>query len=179
MTDVVDLHRARLDMKAGKGFRNWISRFGEDFGPDSRLDTISKKTLSFLALGKGESPFYLYDLIMNLLDLGSGFEMNELNAKDKMSVMDRYLFLLDRIRFEYMKRLGWLGAYAGEEFTLVELVLKFDRLAPGIQARPPVLSRDHPSYPRFRKMNIFQQEEFIRKLVPEALKRIRNHSRTL
>lgn len=179
MTNVVDLHKARLDLKAAKGFRNWISRFGEDFGPDSRLGSISKKTLSFLVQGKGENSFYLYDLIMNLLELGSGFEMNELGAKDKMVVMDRYLFLLDRIRFEYMKRLGWLDAYAGEEFTLIELILKFDELAPGMQAKPPMLSRDHPSYPKFSKMNIFQREEFIRKLIPEALKRVRNHSRTL
>jgi hypothetical protein len=179
MTNVVDLDKARLDLKAGKGFRNWKSRFGEDFGPNSRLDSISNKTLSFLAQGKGENSFYLYDLIINLLGLGSGFELNELNTKDKMIVMDRYLLLLDRIRFEYMKRLGWLEGYPGEEFTLIELVLKFDQLAPNIQAKPPILSRDHPDYPKFSKMNIFEREEFIRKLVPEALRRIGNHSTTL
>jgi hypothetical protein len=179
MTHVVDLDKARLDMKAGRSYRNWISQFGENFGSSSRLGDISHKTLSFLAQGRGENSFYLYDLIMNLLDLGSGFEFNELTPKDKMIVMDRYLFLLDRIRFEYMKRSGWLEGYPGEEFPLIELVIKFDQLAPGMQAKPPLLSRDHPSYPRFRKMNIFEQEEFIRKLVPEALKMIRNHSTTL
>ena len=100
-------------------------------------------------------------------------------TKDKMIVMDRYLFLLDRIRFEYMKRLGWLDSYPGEEFTLVEIVIKFDRLAPGIQAKPPVLSRDHPAYHKFCKMNLIEKEELIRKLIPQALKEIQDHSTTL
>lgn len=179
MTDIVDLEKARLEIKAGKGYRNWISQFREQFGSSTCLKDISKKTLIFLAIGRGDSSFFLHDLIMNLQDLGSGFEFNELDTKDKMIVMDRFFFLLDRIRFEFMKRLGWLASYPGEEITLVELVIKFDRLAPGMQARPPVLSRDHPAYPEFCKMNLFEKEELIRKLIPQALKEIQNHSITL
>ena len=96
---------------------------------------------------------------MNLQGLGSGFEFNELDTKDKMSVIDRYLFLLDQIRFEYIKRLGWLESYPGEEFTLVELIIQFDQLAPGLRAKPPSLSKDHPDYSKFRDMNSFQKEE--------------------
>ena len=129
----------------------------------------------FLAQGGEKKSFYLYDLIMNLQDLGSGFGFNELHTSEKMSVMDRYLFLLDRIRFEYMKRLGWLDNYPGQEFTLVEIILQFNQLAPGLQAKIPELSRDHPGYSRFNNMNAFEKEEFIRKLVPEALVRIRDH----
>ncbi len=179
MANVVELSKARLTIKAGKGFRNWISRFKEDFGLFTRLDHISDKTLSFLAQGRGDNSFYLYDLIMNIQGLGSGFEHNELDIKDKMMVMDRFLFLLDRIRFEYMKRLGWLASYPGEEFTLIELIVKFDQLAPGMQSKTPVLREDHHAYQEFRKMNMFEKEEFIRKLIPEALKRIQDHSTTL
>ena len=85
MTDIVDLEKARTERKAGKGFRNWTSQFGEDFGSSTRLGHISDKTLIFLAQGKGDNSFYIYDLIMNLQGLGSGFEFNELNVKDKMS----------------------------------------------------------------------------------------------
>ena len=179
MNDVVDLATVRLEQKTRKGYQNWVSRLSEDFGLTTRLDHISIKTLRFLAQGKGENSFYIYDLIMNLQGLGSGFEFNKLDAKDKMTVMDRYLFLLDRIRFEYMKRLGWLESYPGEEFALVELVVKFDRLAPGMQARPPLLCKDHPGYEAYCKMNPFEKEEFIRKLIPEAIKEIQSHSTTL
>jgi hypothetical protein len=179
VTGVVDLNRARLEKVVRKGYRNWTKQFGEDFGLLTSLSDISIKTLAFLAMGRGNSPFYLYDLIMNLQKLGSGFEFHELGPKDKMSVIDRYLFLQDRIRFEYMKRLGWLESYPGEEFTLVDLVLSFDRLAPDLQAKTPVLTKDHPAYSKFCNMTPFEREELIRKLVAKAVGEIHDHSTTL
>ncbi|MBW1769300.1 MAG: hypothetical protein JRJ65_19925 [Deltaproteobacteria bacterium] len=179
MSDVVDLEKARLDMMSRRGYRNWASRFGEDFGLETRFCHISLKSLVFLAQGKDKSTFYLFDLIMNLLSLGSGFEFNELNSKEKMTVMERYLFMLDRVRFEYMKRLGWLEGYPAEEFTLVELIVHFDHLAPGLQARTPNLREDHPDYDKFRNLNAFEREELIRELIPKALKEIQDHSTTL
>jgi hypothetical protein len=179
MTSIVDLEKARRELKARRGYRNWVSRFREDFGLSTSLSHISDNTLIFLARGKGNSPFYLDDLIMNLQGLGSGFEFNDLDTKDKMIVVDRHLFLLDRIRFEYMKRLGWLNSYPGEEFTLIELIIKYDQFAPGMQARSPVLNEDHPHYSEFCKMGSFEKEELIRKLVYEALQEIEDHSTTL
>jgi hypothetical protein len=65
---------------------------------------------------------------MNLLTLGSGFEFDELHSKQKMAVVDRYLFLLDRIRFEYRNhpdydRFSKVGAFEKEEF-IRKLILK-------------------------------------------------------
>ncbi|MBN2123741.1 MAG: hypothetical protein JW821_05590 [Deltaproteobacteria bacterium] len=179
MTGVVDLKEARLDMAARRGFRNWRSRFKEDFGRGTFLGALSLKTLATLAQGKESSTFYLFDLIMNIEDLGSGFEFNELPPKQKIGVMDRYLFLLDRIRFEYMKRLGWLEGYPGEDMGLVDLVVRFDQLAPRLQADTPSLSRDHPSYERFSRMKTLEREEFIRKMIPKALQKMGDHSTTL
>ena len=179
MSQVVDLDKAKLELNARRGFRNWKTKFGEDFGLYTLLSQLSEKTLLFMAQGKGDNSFYLYDLVMNLLGLGSGFELNDLNTKDKMMVMDRFLFLLDRIRFEYMKRLGWLESYPGEEFTITELVIEYDEIAPGIQARPPILRHDHSLYPDYCRMSLFQKEELIRKLIPQALKKIQDQLTTL
>ncbi len=179
MTEVIELEKAKQDMAVRRGYRNWKSQFQEDFGPDTRLTDISTKTLSLLAYGKDKSTFYLFDLVMNLRSLGSGFEFTELDPKEKMAVMDQYLFLLDRIRFEFMKRLGWLEAYPGEECTLVELVLRFDQMAPRLQASVPLLSRNHSAYEEYRKMSAFEKEEMVRKLIPKALKEIEDHSTTL
>ena len=121
----------------------------------------------------------MLDLIMNLQNLGSGFEFSELDPKEKMAVLDRYLFLLDRIRFEFMKRLGWLDTYPGEEVAVVDLVLRFEQLAPRLQADTPTLSRDHAAYDDFCRMNTFGREELVRKLIPKALKHIEDHSTTL
>jgi hypothetical protein len=179
MPEIIDLKKARMESATRKGFRNWVSRFEEDFSAETRLNQVSLKTLSFLAQGKDETMFYLYDLIMNLEDLGSGFEFRQLDGRRGMEVMDRYLFLLDRIRFEYMKRLGWLQSYPGEEFTLVELIMRFDRMALSLQAKPPLLSPEHPAYQEYCNMDPRERQEFIRKLIPKALKKIQSQSTTL
>lgn len=179
MPRVIDLEEGRLLMAAKRGYRNWVSRFKEEFGLGTRLFQISFKTLAYLAQGKDQGTFYLYDLIMNLQDLGSGFEFNELNPKKKMAVIERYLFLLDRIRFECMRRLGWLEDCPGEEFTLVELITQFDKLAPSLQGKVPVLSQEYPGYKRYSSLNTFDKEAFIRKLMPKALKEIQDYSTTL
>jgi len=179
MPRVIDLEKGRLLLAVRRGFRNWTSRFKEDFGSDTRLCDLSFKTLSCLAQGRDRGAFYLYDLIMSLKGLGSGFEFHELGPKKKMAVMDLHLFLLDRVRFECMKRLGWLENYPGEEFTLVEMIIRFDRLAPGLQARIPLLSRDHPDYWRFSMANAFDKEGVIRRLIPGLMKEIEGYSDTL
>jgi hypothetical protein len=173
---VISLEEGRLLMAAKRGFRNWESRFKESFDLNTRLPQISIRTLSHLAQGKDKGTFYLYDLIMNLQDLGSGFEFNELSPKKKMGVIDQYLFLLDQIRFECMKRLGWLESYPGEQFTLVELINRFDELAPSLQAKVPVLSRNHTAHAQYTAVNTHEKESIIRKLIPEALKRIQTYS---
>lgn len=170
--EVIDLKRAKLDLAAKRGYRNWKTRFKEDFDFETRCADISSATLSSLAKGKGDNAFCLYDLIMNLLGFGSGFELNELGSEDKMKVIDRYLFLLDMIRFEYMKRSGWLESYPGENLPLAEVVIDFSKQGPSLQARVPDLSRDHPDYHLFVKMNTFEKTEFIRRLIPEILKKI-------
>ncbi len=176
---VIDLEDGRLLIAVKKGYRNWVSRFGEEFGMETKLSHISFKTLSYLAQSNNDGTFYIYDLIMNLLELGSGFEFNELHPKEKMAVIDQHLFLLDRIRFECMKRLGWLETYPGKEFTPVELITQFDKLAPGLQAKLPLLSKDYPDYRRYCVMNTFDKEAFVRKLIPKALKEIEAYSTTL
>jgi hypothetical protein len=75
--------------------------------------------------------------------------------------------------------LGWLDSYPGEEFTLVELITQFNRIAPGLQAKIPLLSQDHPDYKEFSAINTFDKEGFIRQLIPKLIKEIEGYSDTL
>ena len=179
MTQVIDLREVQLKKAVQRGFRNWISQFDENFGLTTHVSDISDKTLVILAQGNENAGFFFFDLIMNLKGLGSGFEFHVLHPNEKLAIMDHYLLLLDRIRFEYMKRLGWLENYPGEEFALVELVVKFDQIAPSVQAKTPELSHSHPAYQIFCKMTTLEKEEYIRKLIPKALLKTENHSTTL
>ena len=178
MSRIIDMKEGQLHLAVKRGYRNWISRFKEDFDEGTRLGDISSGTLSYLAQGRDKGTFYLYDLIMNIQGLGSGFEFNELSPKEQMRVIDRYLFLLDRVRFECMKRLGWLESYPGEEYALVELIVRFDSLAPGLQAGVPLLKKDHPGYTEYSSLNTMDREVFVRRLIPRALKEVQESSFT-
>jgi hypothetical protein len=171
MSRVVELDKVRTNAAIRRGYRNWTGKFGEEFGDRTGARDLSETTLIFLAKASDEASFYLYDLIMNLLNLGSGFEIRELSAADRMIVMDRYLFVLDRLRFEIMRRLGWLEDFEGEEITLVELIKQYDRLAPRLQAAIPSLNPGHPEYEAYQGINTLEKESFIRKLIPDALER--------
>ena len=173
MAPIIDMEEARVHKTVKRAYRNWKSRFKEAFGLETRLSHISIETLSFLAQGKDKGTFYLYDFLLNLQGFGSGFEFNELDAKKKMTVIDQYLFLLDQIRFECMKRLGWLERYPGEEFAMVDLVLRFESLAPSLQAKVPILSKKHPRYEEYAALNTFDKEAFVRKLIPEILETVK------
>jgi hypothetical protein len=173
VTELIQLEKARLMLAAKKGYRNWKSRFGEDFQAETRLGEISGKTLFHLARGDEKATFYLYDLIMGIKDLGSGFEFDCLNPGGKMLVIDMYLFLLDRMRFETMKRFGWLQYYPGEDLALVKLIADFEEIASDLQSHVPVLSPDHPGIEEYRAMNTLDREAFIRRLIPVALNRIK------
>ena len=178
MSQVIDLEQSRLLVAVKKGFRNWRTHFQESFGINTRFADISSKTIAHLAQGREKGTFYLYDLIMNLKGLGSGFEFDELRAGKKMNVIDQYLFLLDCLRFECMKRLNIIETYPGEERSLVELIINFEKLVPRLQAENPVLSRNHPGFQEYSKMTTLEKEVFVRKLIPKALEEIMDNIRS-
>ena len=166
-------------MAVKRGFRNWNSRFIEHFDIDTTLCAVSIEALSFLGRGKEKGTFYLYDLIMSLKDLGSGFEFYEMHPGNKMLVIDHYLFLLDRIRFECMKRLNWVESYPGEHLTLVELVVVFEKQGLFLQAKSPQLSAEHPAYEEFSALTPYDREGFIRKMIPDLMKKTKGYSNSI
>ncbi len=176
MSKVISIEEGRFLLKVKKGFKNWKSRFKENFGPDTRLGHISMPALAFLAKGRGESVYYIYDLIMNIRELGGGMRFSQLTPPEKMFVIDQYLFLLDQIRFECMKRLKWLESYPAESYPLAILVRDFEKIGPFLQAKLPVLKRDFPGYDRYQSLSDFDKETFIRRLIPKALEKIKDYS---
>ena len=179
MKKVIPIEDARFYLRVKKGFKNWKNKFKEDFGPETRLEDVSMSALAFLAKGKGESVFYIYDLIMNVRELGSAMDFSRLDPNKKMLVIDQYLFLLDQIRFECMKRLNWLESYASEKYPLAILIRDFEKVISFVQARPPILSAQFPEYKKYESLNDFDKETFIRRLIPKALQKISSYSSTL
>ncbi len=179
MAKVIKIEDARFLLRVKRGFRNWRTKFKEDFGPETKLGNISMPALSFLARGKGESVYYIYDLIMNIRELGTGLDFSKLSPPEKMFVIDQYLFLLDQIRFECMKRLEWLESYPAEVYPLAILIRDFEKIAPFIQAKLPSLRADFPGYKKYETLSDFDKETFIRRLIPKALEKIKHYSTSL
>jgi len=179
MGEIIDLKDAALELKIKKAYRNWNSRFNTQYHLGTKAQDIGNEALKFLIQGKGEGLFYIYDLIMHIEGLGSGAHFYELPPEQKMRVIDRFLLILDILRFEYMKRLGWIKDYPGQEYTLVDLILSYEQLAPSLRAQIPSLSRNHPLYQKFCLLNYKEKEILIRKLIPKALNTDIDYSTTL
>lgn len=179
MKKVINIEEAKFYIRVKKGYRNWRNKFKENFGPETRLKNITMPTLAFLAKGKGESVFYIYDLIMNIRELGSALEFSVLDPNEKMFVIDQYLFLLDQIRFECMKRLEWIESYAAEAYPIAILIRDFEQIVSLVQAKPPLLSSRFPGYKKYESLSDFDKETFIRRLIPKALQKISSYSTSL
>jgi len=108
-------------------------------------------------------------VIMGFLGLGPGIKFNYLPAADKLQVLDVYLFIGDQIRWECMRRLGWVEGFAGEKHPLLDLILNSGRIKREFLPRYPGLTRRHPDYDEYMKRRQFEGEAVVRRLIPESL----------
>lgn len=170
LTEVVNISEVKLRKVIKKAFRNWVHTFGEECNEKTRLSNLSYETIKRLAICRDDTGFYIYDLIMNLLEIGSGMGFYDLEGDSRLKVLDIYLFLLDRIRFEAMKRLKWIVSYPGEDIPIVDMVLKYDEIHRSIERSTPVLSKDHMSYEDYVYASDYDREGIVRRLIPEMIK---------
>ena len=115
MAEIIDLERFRSKIAADQGFRSWLARFQEQFGPDTRLQDLSPSTLLYLGTPGEENLFVFFDLVMGAQGLGGSvrFRLDDLDNDIKMKIMDTAFALVDLVRFEVMRRLGWVVTTAG------------------------------------------------------------------
>ncbi len=172
MAEVIDLERHRTRVAADQGFRTWLARFEEQFGPETRLRDLSASTLLFLASPGEENLYVFFDLVMGTRGLGGSvrFRLNDLEQGPKLQVMDCALALVDRVRFELMRRLEWVEEdIPGAESPIIQLVQQaWDQEADFVR-QVPRLSRGHPDYAAYARLNPLDQGVFIRRLIPRAV----------
>ncbi|MCP4749772.1 MAG: hypothetical protein GY866_02675 [Proteobacteria bacterium] len=169
MAEATDLNAYRIGKAGERGLAPWKERFGEAYPTTAHLSDLSDNTLLFLAQPGDENVMAFYELIMGILDLGNASGSDRLEPPRQLEVMDIHLYLTDRVRFEVMRRLGWLASYPGESCSLVELVLTFhDRQYEAFE-NPPLLSADHPDHEKFQSLIDREKGVFVRKLLTNAL----------
>jgi hypothetical protein len=169
MGKIIRMGDYRIAAAEERGFVPWQHRFNESYDRASRLADLSDSTLLFLARPGEESAVAFYELIMGILDLGTATKFSYMEQKEQMKVVDIHLFLADQIRFEVMRRLGWVERFPGGEFTLLEIVMGFETVRDACRERPPRLALSHPDYATYEGLTNRDRESFIRRLLSAAL----------
>jgi hypothetical protein len=171
MAEVIDLDRFRAKVAADHGFRTWLERFKEQFGPETRLRDLSPQTLLYLATPGEENLYVFFDLVMGTRRLGGSvrFRLDDLDAEAKLKIMDTAFALVDRVRFEVMRRLGWVEAVPGENTAIIELVQRAWRRESAFAREVPRLSPQHPDYESYLRLNPMDRAVQIRRLIPRAV----------
>ncbi len=173
MAEIIDLERFRAKMAADQGFRTWLARFQEQFGPETRLQDLSPQTLLYLAT-PGEDHLYVYfDLIMGAQGLGGSlrFRLDDVDYPTKLKIMDTAFALVDRVRFEVMRRLGWVEEVPEAEKPLIELVRQAWGQGTDFARELPRLSPQHQEFAAYQRLGTMDRVVFIRRLIPAAVAR--------
>lgn len=171
MAEVIDLERFRRKLAADQGFRTWLKRFKEQFGPETRLQDLSPQTLLYLAT-PGEEHLYVYfDLIMGARGLGGSlrFRLDDLDNPTKLKILDVAFALVDRVRFEVMRRLNWVESLPDQDTPLIALVQQAWQEGAAFARKLPRLARHHPDHPTYQKLLPRDQTTFLRRLIPRAV----------
>jgi hypothetical protein len=169
MKKIVDLQTYRLKALEQRGFGPWRKRFAESFDSKTRLADLSDQTLYFLAQPGEPSAIAYYEVIMGILNLGPAAKFHYLASADQMRVVDLHLFLSDQVRFEMMRRLGWIEDFEGLKYSILELIQKFDEIKELCRLNPPVLSTLTPEFAAYSRLTFGDKEVFIRRMLNQAL----------
>ena len=169
MTKVVDLKTYRIRALEQRSFGPWQKRFSESYDSRTYLSDISDKTLYYLSQPGENSSNAYYELIMGILDLGQAAGFHYLNNRDQMRVVDIHLFLADQLRFEMMRRLEWILGFEGVNYSLLEMVQRFEKIKNKCRERPPDLARSNSNYSAYTQLTDGDKEVFIRRMLQEAL----------
>ncbi|MCK8601049.1 hypothetical protein [Desulfoferrobacter suflitae] len=169
MAKILDMKEMRQQLTAKRGFEEWTRRFAQTFDENTRLMDLDDATLAKLIQPGEESSMAIYEFIMGVKGLGTGTRFHFLENLDKMAIMDITLFFLDQLRFEAMRRLGWVEGTPNSSVPMVDLVAQFADRFSADKHRTPTLSSSHPRYKEYLQTFEGDRPSFIRRLIPEML----------
>jgi hypothetical protein len=93
----------------------------------------------------------------------------DLPSKEKMEALDAFFFLADQVRFDLMRRLGWVEGLAGERYSMLELAARpQDIQATFLPAVPRLTTRYH-RHEELKQRLALEPGAVVRSLIPEAL----------
>lgn len=169
MAQIIQFDEQRRTLTAKRAFRRWSSRFHDTFEADTCPRDLNDSTLLELIQPGDQSMKILHEFILAVKGREEENAFNSLSPEEKMTVMDTGLFVLDRLRFECMKRLGWIEGYPASGVALIDLVEGYRETYSKMKHEVPSLSPEHPLYEEYEAAFESDRGAFIRRLIPQAL----------
>lgn len=166
---VISFESYKLERAAKKGFRKWQSFFESTpkLDKNTKWSDLDDRLILFLCQDNTESRLAIYDLLMGAHDLGRGYELEALPAQQLLPLLDVCLFITDQVRFECIRRLGWIENSIQEGKPIIEQVLDTKY---SVILETPAPGRQHPAYREYLKSKSFDRGVLIRRHIPDALK---------
>lgn len=161
---------------ARRAFREWNRLFepAQRIEENTRWADLPDRAVLFLCEELPEHRFTVYDLLMGASGLGSGYEFESLPSPKLLPLLDCYFVTMDRIRFECMRRLGWVeDPLPGAQIPIIELVLRDLKASAPFTLKNPKMTPRHPGFGKVRGENDPDYGRFLRMHVPDAIKEFR------
>ena len=179
MEKTVSLQSHKMKKAALRGFREWkrllpsLSYLDET----ARLQDLPDDLILFFCEDTPQSRVLIYDLLMGIYGLGSGYEFESLPPETVSALLDPYFLITDQIRFECLRRLKWTLSSPAAERPIVELVLEIRDKIPPEFLEIPQATPQHPAYRLLNPNSLMEQAVLIRRLLPEAVNQFREKIR--
>ena len=173
MAKVVSLESVKKQKAARRGFREWRRRFQQlpTLDEQTRGADLPDALILFLAEDSPESRPIVHDLLTGVMGLGSGYEFESLPSEKLLPLMDAYFVVIDQVRFECMRRLGWIQGILLPDQSITETIRNYEQVLPAALLQSPSLTPLHPAYSEYPDKTELEQRVLLRKYIPEAVKR--------
>lgn len=171
MDNIVSLNNHRRKKAAWRGFKKWRPFVppGVSLDENTAWSELPDNLILFLCEDKRESRLLVYHLIMGALDRGSGHKFEILPHNQLLPLLDIYFMVMDMVRFECMRRLGWIEEIHYADEPIIDLVLNMARSDAPIFIQIPRMSKAHPGYAQDIESNGLDRQALVRKYAKEAL----------
>lgn len=169
MGNLIKLSKVRLEKAAKRAFGQWPRRLTYAPQPGVRAADLPDAVLFTLAGLEDKATLALYDVVLGAHGLGPGERLSELDSAAKFQALDDFLFLADQMRFELMRRLGWVEDLPTQGYGILDLVLLPAETKAELRMKLPTLSPECPLSAEVAAARRDEPAVAVRSLIPQAL----------
>ncbi|MEJ5365554.1 MAG: hypothetical protein WHS86_10655 [Desulfosoma sp.] len=178
MGEVIALDEKRRRLRARRAFHLWEKRFGRLFDENTSVHDLPDEVLAVLVQPGDVCTRLVQSLVVKVMTGEDAADLEGLSPPQKIRAIDLTLLMVDQIRFECMRRLGWVEPDPRTQWPIVDLLIRYvDGDAPGTQQTPGLLP-SHPLYAQYEKAFAGDQAAFVRKLIPRAIEEFMNRRKS-